>query len=139
MEIYVKVKALGKRKDILAPAPYAIADGITSLRQLLTAVVQTEVDNYNRKEADVQLIPFLTRQEIEDQASAGRVSFGRLWSDKKANPEKAVANAIQCFEDGLVRVMMNETELTQLDAPLAIPAGAVFTFIRLTFLTGRLW
>ena len=75
MEIYINVKALGKRRDILAPTPYTIPDGICSLRQLLTAVVQKEVAQYNSKEAETQLIPFLAQQELEDQAKIGKVSF----------------------------------------------------------------
>lgn len=139
MDIYVRVKAIGKRKDILAPTPYTIPDGICSLRQLLTAVVQKEAAQYNNKEAEAQLIPFLTQQELEDQAKIGKVSFGTIYSDKKADPGKAVTNAIQCWEDGLVRVFMNEEELTDLDAPLTIEAQSVLTFIRLTFLAGSIW
>ena len=139
MDIYVRVKALGKHKDILAPTPYAIPDGICSLRQLLTAVVQKEVAQYNSKQAEAQLIPFLTQQELDNQAKIGKVSFGTIYSDKKADPGKAVTNAIQCWEDGLVRVFMNEEELTDLDAPLTIEAQSVLTFIRLTFLAGSIW
>ena len=139
MDIYVRVKAIGKRKDILAPTPYTIPDGICSLRQLLTAVVEKEVTQYNSKEAEAQLIPFLTQQELDDQAKTGKVSFGTIYSDKKADPGKAVANAIGCWEDGLVRVFMDEDALTDLDAPLTINARSVFTFIRLTFLAGSIW
>lgn len=139
MDVYVRVKAVGKRRDVLAPALYTLPEGIGSLRQLLTAVVCKEVAVYNSKEAEAQLIPFLTRQEIEDMANAGKVSFGAVYSDKKADPQKAVENALQCWEDGLVRVFMNEEELTGLDDPMVVPAGAVFTFMRLTFLAGRMW
>jgi len=139
MDIYVRVKAIGKRKDILAPTPYTIPDGICSLRQLLTAVVQKEVAQYNNKETEAQLISFLTQQELEDQAKIGKVSFGTIYSDRKADPGKAVANAIGCWEDGLVRVFMNEEELTDLDTPLTIESQSVLTFIRLTFLAGSMW
>ena len=139
MDIYVRVKAIGKRKDILAPTPYTIPDGICSLRQLLTAVVQKEVDRYNNKEAEAQLISFLTQQELDVQAKIGKVSFGSIYSDKKADPGKAVANAIGCWEDGLVRVFMNDEELTDLDAKLVIEEQAIFTFMRLTFLAGSIW
>ena len=61
------------------------------------------------------------------------------FKEKKADPGKAVANAIQCWEDGLVRVFMNDEELAELDAPLTIEAQAVFTFMRLTFLAGSIW
>ena len=139
MDIYVRVKAIGKRKDILAPTPYEIPDGICSLRQLLTAVVQKEVAQFNSKKTEAQLIQFLTQQEIEAQAQNGKVSFGAVYSDKKADPGKAIANAIGCWEDGMVRVFMNDEELTDLDAPLAIEEQAVFTFMRLTFLAGSIW
>ena len=139
MEIYVRVKSVGKRRDILAPTPYTIPDGIGSLRQLLTAVVQKEVAQYNSKEAEAQLIPYLTQQELEDQAAAGKVSLGSIYSDKKADPAKAAANAIACWEDGLVRVFLHEEELTDLDAPLNLGEQAVFTFLRLTFLAGSIW
>ena len=139
MDIYVRVKAIGKRKDILAPALYTIPDGICSLRQLLTAVVQKEVDRYNNKEVEAQLIPLLTQQELDDQSKIGKVSFGSIYSDKKADPGKAVANAIGCWEDGLVRVFMNDEELTDLDAKLVIEEQAIFTFMRLTFLAGSIW
>lgn len=139
MDIYVRVKAIGKRKDILAPTTYTIPDGICSLRQLLTAVVQKEVAQYNSKETGAQLIPFLTQQALDDQAKIGKVSFGTIYSDKKADPDKAVANAIGCWEDGLVRVFLNDAELTDLDAPIAIEAQSVLTFIRLTFLSGTFW
>lgn len=139
MDIYVRVKAIGKRKDILAPTAYTIPDGICSLRQLLTAVVQKEVAQYNSKETEVQLIPFLTQQALDNQAKIGKVSFGRIYSDIKADPGKAVANAIGCWEDGLVRVLVNEEEVTDLDAPLTIAEQSVLTFIRLTFLSGTIW
>jgi len=38
-----------------------------------------------------------------------------------------------------IRVIVGGTEITQLDTPLEIQDGDVLTFIRLTFLAGRLW
>ncbi len=139
MEIYVKEKTLGKGKDILAPAAYTVPDGIRSLRQLITALAEAQAARYNSKAADPQPFPLLTARQIHDQAQTGKVGFGRIYSEKTADPQKAVSNAIQCFEDGLVRILLNETPLTDLDAPLEIPQGAVLTCIRLTFLTGSLW
>ena len=139
MQIYVRIKVAGKRKDVLQLTPYDIPGDTGSLRQLLTAVVEREVDRYNKKDTESQMIPYLTVQQIDDQAVAGKVSFGTIFSDKKANKQKAVENAIQCWQDGMVRVFMNETELTELDTSLSIPENAEFTFIRLTFLAGRMW
>ena len=139
MKIYVRVKVLGKKKDILVPTEYIIPEGIVSLRMLLTAIVEREVDSYNQKDTDIQMIPFLTQEQLDDQAATGKVSFGRIYSDKKADAPKAVANAIQCCEDGLVRVFQNDVELEKLDDLIQIRENDVFTFIRLTFLAGSMW
>ena len=139
MQVYVRVKALGKRKDVLPLKPYELPEGIGSLRGLLTAFVEAEVERYNSKEPELPLLSCLTAEEIEAQSETGKVSFGRLWSDKKADKSKAVQTAIHAFDDGLVRVLMDGKELTELDEPLSVHEGAVFTFIRLTFLAGRMW
>lgn len=139
MEIQVQIKVPGKRKGVLAPVPYHIPDDIRSLRQLLTAVARQESERYNRKEPGMQVVPYLTQQELDDRVRAGKVDFGGVWSDRKADPERAVDNVLQCWADGLVRVFMNGEELTEPDAPLTIPENSVFTFVRLTFLAGRMW
>lgn len=139
MDILVRVKAIGKRKDILAPTAYSLPDSVATLRDLITALVQVEVARYNTRDAEMPLIPFLAQPELDAQVQSGKVSFGAIYSSQKADPEKAVANAIQCWEDGLVRVFVEDEELCQLDAPLCIAENAVFTFIRLSFLNGSMW
>ncbi len=160
MKIYVQVKAAGKRHPVLERVPYEIPEGICTLRDFLTGIVRMEVERYNmkaehcdmeagrynmgeercdQKGPDVQVLPFLTKEEVEEGAESGKVAFGRIYSEKKADSVKAVGNAIQCFEDGLVRVFQNEEEREALDTPMQIQEGDIFTFIRLTFLAGRLW
>ena len=139
MQIYVRVKAIGKRKDMLQLSPYRIPDSVRSLRDLLAAIAASEAERYNQKQTDAQLIPYLTAEDVDAGAAAGKVSFGRIFSEKKADKEKAVNNVIQCWKDGLVRVFMNDDEVTELDAELSIRENTVFTFIRLTFLAGRMW
>lgn len=139
MQIFARVKAVGKRKDILSPVAYTLPENTDSLRKLLTAIVETEVKRYNQKEAGVQLIPFLTQEELENKASSGKVGFGNIYSERKEDRDRAVENALQCWQDGLVRVFMGDMELEDLDAPVHISEGTVFTFIRLTFLAGRMW
>lgn len=52
---------------------------------------------------------------------------------------KACETACQCFEDGLVRVFRNQEELEGLETQVKLQEGDCLTFIRLTFLSGRLW
>ena len=139
MKIFVNVKSLGKKKKVFAPIPYEIADHVETLRELLTELVRIEVKKYNEKGVEVQNILFLSEEEIRQQAEAGKVGFGRIYSEKRADSEKAVQNALQCFEDGMVRAFQNEDELEELDEKIQIHEGDTFTLIRLTFLAGRLW
>ena len=139
MNIYIKLKSLGNRRPVLDNVPYVIPDGIDSLRLLLESIVRSEVTAYNNRGTDSALVPFLTESEIADRSVTGKVGFGRLYSDKKADPVKAVNTALLAFEDGLVRVLINDREICDLDEALVPEENDVITFIRLTFLAGRLW
>lgn len=140
MQIFIRIKAAGKKKDVLQLTPYEINDNISTLRELLTDIVITEVNKYNNnKNNDTVLTAFISQEQIDDLSLTGKVSFGDVFNDKKAEKNSAINNAIQCFEDGIVRVFMDETELAELDAPLTIKENEVFTFIRLAFLAGRMW
>ena len=139
MRINVRMKMLGKRRPVLGEVPIEISDTVKTLRELLTELVRIEVERYNQKGVETQLIPFLSKEELEEQAAVGKVGFGRIYSDKKANASKAVENALTCFEDGLVRVFCGEQELEELDGEIQLKEGDTMTFIRLTFLTGRMW
>ncbi len=139
MQIFIRIKAAGKKKDVLQLTPYEINDNISTLRELLTDIVITEVNKYNNKKNDTVLTAFISQEQIDDQSLTGKVSFGDVFNDKKVEKNSAINNAIQCFEDGIVRVFMDETELAELDAPLTIEENGVFTFIRLAFLAGRMW
>ena len=152
LNIYVQMKSAGKRtaqrgmsnpyakrEPSLEKVPMEIPDSVTTVRELLTALVEIEVQKYNEKGQDRQMIPFLTGEEIEIQAETGKVGFGRIYSDKKADMAKACETACQCFEDGLVRVFRNQEELEGLETQVKLQEGDCLTFIRLTFLSGRLW
>ena len=139
MQIYINMKIAGARKPALAKTPYEIPDSVSSVKELLESLVKIEVERYNQKNADDTLIKYLTESQIEDQAATGKVGFGRVYSDKKANLKKAVENAVQCYQDGLVRVFRNDEELEQLEETVHFEAGDVITLIRLTFLAGRMW
>ena len=139
MKINVRMKMLGKRRPILGEVPIEISDAVKTLRELLTELVKIEVERYNQKGVETQLIPFLSKEELEEQAAVGKVGFGRIYSDKKANVSTAVENALACYEDGLVRVFCGEQELEELDGEIQLKEGDTLTFIRLTFLAGRKW
>lgn len=149
--IYAKMKRVGKqKKEDLLPVPFELEKRPDTVRELVTALVRLSVSEYNERKDEGQVLRYLTKEEIIGLASAGKVSFG-VRGGNDADPEKAVENALQCFEDGIYRIFAGEEELTGLEEPVPWVNGAegkegnedkgddktpVFTFIRLTMLSG---
>jgi hypothetical protein len=147
MNIYVNVKAIGKRKNVFEKVPYQLPKNISTLKDLITEFVKIEVEKFNNHPGDVQLLPFLTETEIADKAVIGKIDFGNRYNDKKADFKKAVEVALQGFEDGLFKVIIedsggNKTEtktIEKLEQAVVLNENDTITFIRLTFLAGRRW
>ena len=139
MKLFVQAKTAGKRRPALEKREYTLPDGIFTLQDLILAVVDAEVAAYNAKGTDAVVTRFLTEAEMEDGATQGKVGFGRIYSDKKADSTKAREIALQAFEDGLFRVFVNENERSVLSESAALSEGDTLTFIRFAFLSGRLW
>ncbi len=134
--IYVRMKKPGRqmRKD-LSPTSFILDRKPKTTRELLLSLTELGVKDYNARKDTGQILPFLTKEEIADQATRGKVSFG-VHGGNEANPEKAAENTIQCFEDGIYRVFAGDEELTELDARIPWKEDLIFTFIRLTMLSG---
>ena len=139
MNVYIKLKSAGKRKPVLDDSSYILPDEIASLRQLIETIVRQEVIEFNNRGASSMLVPFLTETEISEQSTVGKIGFGSFYSEKKADLDKAIETAVQGFEDGLFRVVVGDKEVEELDELLELHENDTLTFIRLTFLAGRLW
>ena len=139
MEIKVNLKSLGKRRQSVKTVTYEIPGHPKTLRELICAVTQAGVEEYNCRMEMPELLRCLTSEEITDMAQAGKVSFGVNYGEKKAEFIKAQENAIQCFEDGFYRIFLNETPLEALEERIQITEESIFTFVRMTMLVGRMW
>jgi len=139
LEIQVNVKHMTKRRKEVLPKTYSIPRTPSTVRDLILAVTDAGVAEYNANMANTDLLTCLTKEEIDDQAQAGKVSFGVNYGEKQADPQKARDNAIQCFQDGIYRIFMDEKALEHLDESIKVTEKTVFTFVRLTMLTGRMW
>ncbi|MGL4818524.1 MAG: hypothetical protein ACRC5C_00905 [Bacilli bacterium] len=141
MQIQIQTKKLGSRKPAIVQTPRDISDGCTTVRAFLTEIVHQEIAAYQARQERGEVLQLLTDQEMKDQLVSGKVG-GSLQSDeasKGINIVKATNTALQAFEDGLFLVMHNDKQLQQLSDSLIIQENDCFTFIRLTFLSGRLW
>jgi hypothetical protein len=139
MQIFIKLKQAGKRRLILEKQAIEIENiGKTStLQALITAVVTQQVAAYNAKTLEKPFINFLTETQIEDAAVTGKVGFGTIYNEQKADLEKAIKIAIEAHIDGLFVVAVDDKIIEKLDNMIALNEKTVITFIRLTLLIGR--
>ncbi|MEH7377543.1 hypothetical protein [Neobacillus drentensis] len=140
MKIYVTMKSLAMRKAYLTKKEIHLEGFPTTLRVLLTELVSIQIQEFNATtQTETNMVSFLTNEEIEQKVYAGKVGFRTKYSDQKADLQTAVRVAIQAFEDGLYRVVINEKETLDLDERLGLQEDDQLTFIKLTMLAGRMW
>lgn len=134
--VHVKMKKLGKQNRVdIAPVVFELDEKPQTVRELLVNLTKLGVRQYNERKDEGQLLAYLTKEEIAAQASRGKISSG-LRGGADAVEDKAVENTLQCFEDGIYRVFAGEEELTVLSDAIPWKDDIVFTFIRLTMLSG---
>jgi hypothetical protein len=138
VNIFIRVKAAGKRRDMLELHSRYVPDDIETAEKLIEYIVRENVRAYNSKETDAPLFKYLSQKELEDGVHTGKVGFGDKKNAAHADEEDAVKNALQCFEDGIYRVLVNDTE-AQSGGSLSLKEGDALTFLRLVMLAGRRW
>ncbi|MDR1136378.1 MAG: hypothetical protein LBL49_09430 [Clostridiales Family XIII bacterium] len=136
MNIFVRVKAAGKRRDILEKQAWTVPGDTDAPEKLIEYLVRENVRTYNAKTVDAPLFHYLSQQEMEDGEHTGKIGFGDRRNENEQDEENAVQNAIQCFNDGIYRVLVNEDEALP-GAPFSLNDGDIVTFIRLVMLAGR--
>ncbi|MCC0682130.1 hypothetical protein IC218_17910 [Clostridioides sp. ES-S-0005-03] len=139
MQIYFRVKAVGKRRPMLELTPFDLSDNINCLKEAISEIVSKNVLEYNEKTPEKSIISFLTSEDIESQATIGKVGFGSIYNENKQSIEKATEVALQAFEDGIYKVLINEDVIEELNSPINLKDSDIFTFIRLTLLAGRMF
>ena len=137
----VSGKAIARKKplfeDFSVPPPDAVAAGQpVTLRDLIGHVVRAEVAAFRQRQAERRLLKALTARQIEDALAAGKVQAGGSTLDQPVDPDQAVAAAVEAFADGLFLVVVDDTEVKDLDGVVPLTASSRLTFIRLTLLAG---
>lgn len=135
MRIWVLVKdPLGKEKP-LARQAWSVPDGIGSLGELVTALVDASLAAFAARPGDRPL----SERELAEMEALGKFAFGFHYNEKLPDRERAVRTALLAVTDGLVRIYHNGRQLEDLDAPLALAEEDELLLLRLSFLAGRLW
>jgi len=136
MKIYINKKSFRKKRHGLTQFPYEIHDQDHTLKDLLLDVVEREVKQYNDMGSDAFVL--LSEEELDEMKDQGKVIFDNL-TEHHADLLKAQETVLENYQDGMIKVLLNDQEIQSLDQEIEIKEGDVLTFIRLTFLAGRMW
>ncbi len=139
MRLAVTVKSIGKRKNALTRIPVELSYQPRTLRELIAALVEWNVQGLRDKQQQLALVPYLSEREVQERADNGKVGFGAIYNDVVPDVTAAIETAIRAFEDGLYRVFICEEEVEALDAPLSLNEDDDIVLIRFTMLAGSFW
>ena len=137
MKIIINVKGLS-RKKVIHQEELELKDKISTTKDLIIELVKINVEKFNKKIDDKDILSIMTNEYIAEAARAGKIG-DEVHGDKKANLEKALDTAFLAFEDGLYCIFINDEQSEKLDDNLSLKDGDILTFIRLTMLAGRMW
>ena len=137
MKIIINVKGLS-RKKVIHQEEVELTNKVSTTKDLITGLVKINVEKFNKKIDDKDILSIMTNEYIAEAARSGKVG-DEIHGDKKANLDKALDTAYLAFEDGLYCIFINDEQSEKLDDSLNLKDGDVLTFIRLTMLAGRMW
>ena len=137
MKIIINVKGLS-RKKVIHQEEVELKNKISTTKDLITELVKINVEKFNKKIDEKDILSIMTNENIAKAARIGKIG-DEVHGDKKANLEKALDTAYLAFEDGLYCIFINDEQTEKLDDSLNLKDGNILTLIRLTMLAGRIW
>ena len=137
MKIIINVKGLS-RKKVIHQEEVELTNNISTTKDLITELVKINVEKFNKKIDEKDILSIMTNENIAKAARIGKIG-DEVHGDKKANLKKALDTAYLAFEDGLYCIFINDEQSEKLDDSLNLKDGDILTLIRLTMLAGRMW
>ena len=107
-----------------------------TLRELITSVVQEEVNSYNQKYHQNRLSPVLSFDDIEQGKAEGKIATTSKSSYPVIDFENAVEKAVGAFQLCHYYVFVDDVQVNDLDDEIVLNSNSKIVFIRLTPLMG---
>ena len=139
VQIYVALKHMGNIAKKVKEYPFLLSNTPHTLRELIEESVKSCISAYKVRATNAKDPAPLTDEQFDGMREIGKFAFGVHYNENEIDEAKAIETAIDAVTDGLVRVFKGNDEITDLDAEIEISEGYVFTFVRLTMLSGRMW
>ena len=139
IQIYVALKHMGNIAKKVKEYPFVLGKTPCTFRELVEESVKSCIDAYRtRSNNEKNLVP-LTDEQFNGMCEIGKFAFGVHYNKNEIDEENAIQTALDAVTDGIVRVFKGNEEITDFDSRIEITEGDVFTFVRLTMLSGRMW
>ena len=139
IQIYVALKHMGNVTKKVKEYPFLLGKTPRTFRELIEESVKSCISAYKARANSAKNPVPLTDEQFDGMREIGKFAFGVHYNENEIDECKAIQTAIDAVTDGLVRVFRGNDEITDLDAEIEISEGDVFTFVRLTMLSGRMW
>lgn len=139
IQIYVALKHMGNVTKKVKEYPFVLGKTPRTFRELIEESVKSCISAYKARANNAKNPTPLTDEQFDGMREIGKFAFGVHYNENDVDEAKAIQTAIDAVTDGLVRVFKGNDEITDLDAEIEITEGDVFTFVRLTMLSGRMW
>ena len=139
MQIRINVKGASRRKAAVVQQIREYPDRQMSVEEFLSETVRQNVKEYNDRKDAGEILRLFSVERLEEMAESGKVSYGSVIDDRRAEEAEAVRTALQCFEDGMVALFADGARYSELVQVIPLREGSEVTFVRLTFLAGRMW
>ena len=142
IELIVEAKVVGQKRPrftdwrVELPPLDENRGNHLKLRDLITSIVIKEVEAFRLRQEERKLARVMSRQQIEQGASGGKVDPGERDLQQEVNVDEAIAVALQAFEDGLYFVFIDDVQQTHLDSEIFLKTNSKVMFLRLTALVG---
>ncbi len=139
IQIFVALKHMGNITKKVKEYPFYLSKTPYTFRELIEESVKTCIEMYKLRINNAKNPSPLTEEQFYAMQEIGKFAFGVHYNEKEIDEGKAVETAIDAVKDGLVRVFKGNDEIIELDSHMDISEGDVFTFVRITMLSGRMW
>ena len=139
MLIYVMMKNASRASKKVKEYPFYLEKKPATLRELIEESVESCLSLYQDRVRAGRAPRPLTAEEEEGMREIGKFTFGASDTGKMPERDAALKTALSAYEDGLVRVFIENKEVEGLDSEINIGESSRITFVRLTMLTGTMW
>lgn len=120
---------------MLAPLVLEPTGPLRTMGDLLDVIVRHQVAEFNERKGKGRFLRVLTERECVAGREIGRIVSGEIEpDDRRADAEKAVADAVSAFLDGFYFVFVNDVQVEGLEQDIRDVRNVLF--VRLTPLAG---